>query len=157
MQIEWKHRPPCWFEVHGVTSGPFIQNIQAKLKRPFRFWDTATNCWVVHWAYITWVTSEAKKYFFDVTYNTLPDEWQMRAAGAVPITNTIPIGIPDLPSPFSILHLADNAPISVVRAAYKALAMTHHPDHGGSTEKFQELEDAYQRCLEVLEKTQNHS
>lgn len=149
--IEFKHRLPCWFEIYGVTTGPLIRQIRIKIKSAYRFFDEKTNCWVVHYAYITWVTAEAKKYFNTIQYNTLPTEWQMRAAGAIPTTGGISVGIPELPSPFNILHLLDNAPLQVVSAAYRALAVLYHPDRGGNTSQFQEISDAYQRCLEILD------
>ncbi len=43
------------------------------------------------------------------------------------------------------LHLLPSAPPEVVRAAYKALAMKHHPDKGGSTELMQAINQAYER------------
>jgi len=45
----------------------------------------------------------------------------------------------------AVLHLLPSAPPEVVRAAYKALAMKHHPDHGGDTEAMQRLNEAYER------------
>jgi curved DNA-binding protein CbpA len=41
--------------------------------------------------------------------------------------------------------LLPSAPPEVVRAAYKALAMKHHPDKGGSTELMQAINQAYER------------
>jgi hypothetical protein len=46
---------------------------------------------------------------------------------------------------FAVLHLRDDAPPEVVRAAYKALALTHHPDRGGSAEKMKSLNEAYRK------------
>jgi DnaJ-domain-containing protein 1 len=46
---------------------------------------------------------------------------------------------------FATLHLLPSAPPEVVRASYKALAMKHHPDHGGDTEAMQRLNEAYER------------
>jgi DnaJ-domain-containing protein 1 len=45
----------------------------------------------------------------------------------------------------AVLHLLPSAPPEVVRAAYKALAMKHHPDHGGDTEAMQKINEAYRR------------
>jgi hypothetical protein len=45
--------------------------------------------------------------------------------------------------PFATLHLLPTAPMEVVRAAYKALAMKHHPDLGGDTQAMQRLNQAY--------------
>ncbi len=47
--------------------------------------------------------------------------------------------------PYKTLHLLPSAPPEVVKAAYKALAMKLHPDHGGDTEAMQRINDAYRR------------
>jgi hypothetical protein len=47
--------------------------------------------------------------------------------------------------PFAALHLLPSAPMEVVRAAYKALAMKHHPDLGGDTQAMQRLNQAYKQ------------
>ncbi len=47
--------------------------------------------------------------------------------------------------PYQTLHLLPSAPPEVVRAAYKALAMKHHPDHGGDVGAMQRINDAYRR------------
>jgi DnaJ-domain-containing protein 1 len=49
------------------------------------------------------------------------------------------------PDAFATLHLLPSAPPEVVRASYKALAMKHHPDHGGDTEAMQKINEAYRR------------
>jgi hypothetical protein len=47
--------------------------------------------------------------------------------------------------PYKTLHLLPSAPPEVVKAAYKALAMKLHPDHGGDTEAMQRINAAYRR------------
>jgi DnaJ-class molecular chaperone len=46
--------------------------------------------------------------------------------------------------PFATLGLNPNAPPDVVKMAYKRLAREHHPDKGGSVEKFQAVQEAYE-------------
>jgi hypothetical protein len=50
---------------------------------------------------------------------------------------------PKASDPYVMLHLLPSAPPEVVKAAYKALAMKHHPDHGGATETMQRINAAY--------------
>ncbi|HEY7182350.1 MAG TPA: J domain-containing protein [Blastocatellia bacterium] len=45
---------------------------------------------------------------------------------------------------FRTLHLLDSAPPEVVRAAYKALALLHHPDAGGDQEQMTAINLAYE-------------
>jgi hypothetical protein len=48
--------------------------------------------------------------------------------------------------PFATLHLLPSAPPEVVRAAYKALAIKHHPDKlTGDTRRMQEIVAAYKQ------------
>lgn len=45
---------------------------------------------------------------------------------------------------YNILGLNKNASEEEIKNAYKKLARTHHPDKGGNTEKFQEIQSAYE-------------
>lgn len=47
--------------------------------------------------------------------------------------------------PFSILGIAVNSTKEVAKAAYRKLAMKHHPDKGGDTVRFQEIQAAWER------------
>jgi DnaJ family protein A protein 2 len=45
---------------------------------------------------------------------------------------------------YKILGVDKDAEFSVIKKAYFGLARTHHPDRGGDTEKFQEIQSAYE-------------
>ncbi len=47
--------------------------------------------------------------------------------------------------PYTALHLLPSALPEVIKATYRALAMMHHPDHGGDTATMQTINDAYRR------------
>lgn len=47
-------------------------------------------------------------------------------------------------SHFQTLWLLDGAPLEVIRAAYKALALLHHPDRGGSHEAMVRINTAFE-------------
>ena len=73
-------------------------------------------------------------------------EWLDGAADADPDAEWKPP--PSKPRPKSIdpyrtLHLLPSAPPEVIRAAFKALAMKHHPDHGGDEEQMKRLNAAF--------------
>jgi len=53
---------------------------------------------------------------------------------------------------FQILELKIESTIDDVKAAYRKLSMVHHPDKGGSQEKFIELTEAKNKCLTYLQK-----
>lgn len=48
---------------------------------------------------------------------------------------------------FIILGLSKDAKETEIKTAYRQLAMIHHPDKGGSQEKFVEITEAKNRCL----------
>jgi len=45
--------------------------------------------------------------------------------------------------PYVTLHLLPTAPAAVIKASYKALAVLHHPDHGGDEEQMKRLNAAF--------------
>jgi curved DNA-binding protein CbpA len=49
--------------------------------------------------------------------------------------------------PFARLGLDPTANEQSVRAAFRRLALRHHPDHGGDAAAFAALRHAYERCL----------
>lgn len=54
---------------------------------------------------------------------------------------------------YTTLYLLPGAPLSVIKAAYKALALEHHPDHGGSADKMKAINVAF----ELIEKSKRAS
>jgi hypothetical protein len=46
--------------------------------------------------------------------------------------------------PHTVLFLTNNAPGFMIDAAWRALALKHHPDHGGDPEAFREAKAAYE-------------
>lgn len=46
-------------------------------------------------------------------------------------------------NPYSVLGVQENATPDEIKNAYRKLASKHHPDRGGDTKKFQEIQQAY--------------
>lgn len=46
--------------------------------------------------------------------------------------------------PYKVLGVAADATVTEITAAYRALAMEHHPDRGGDPERFKEVAAAYE-------------
>lgn len=47
------------------------------------------------------------------------------------------------PGPYAVLYLLPSAPPEVVKAAYRALSLSLHPDRGGDTAAMQRVNAAY--------------
>lgn len=55
---------------------------------------------------------------------------------------------------YSILGVSKTASADEIKQAYRKLASRHHPDHGGDTEKFQQIQNAYSILSDPNKKTQ---
>ena len=61
-------------------------------------------------------------------------------------------GRPEVAGAYATLWLQPGAPLSVVKAAYRALASHHHPDTGGDPAAMTRLNQAYALLKEHLER-----
>ena len=50
-------------------------------------------------------------------------------------------------SPYAVLGIRQDAPTLVVKAAYRALAKTAHPDAGGTAEQWKKIKEAYEQIM----------
>lgn len=50
-------------------------------------------------------------------------------------------------SAIELLGLSPGASHEEIKAAYRRMAMKHHPDRGGSQDKFQEIKVAYEQLM----------
>ena len=55
---------------------------------------------------------------------------------------------------YNTLGVDRNASQDEIRQAYKKLASIHHPDKGGDTAKFQEIQSAYETLSDPQKKTE---
>jgi DnaJ-domain-containing protein 1 len=55
-------------------------------------------------------------------------------------SNSVPANISQA---LAALYVTPQAPLSVIKAAYKALAVEHHPDHGGNHDRMKAINVAY--------------
>lgn len=89
------------------------------LPASYRKYDVDTCSWLVWHTKIKDLVAIAYS-FYEVDTSKLPDEWTRG-------TEQAPSPVQD--SPYAELYLLDKAPFTVVKAAYKALLLVHHPDH----------------------------
>ena len=50
-------------------------------------------------------------------------------------------------NPFDVLGLPVGASVDAIKARWRTLAKTHHPDHGGSADAFHRYRSAYNAAL----------
>lgn len=116
----------------------------------YRRWDG--KVWRVHMSQLPLTVSMGRRYFHHVDYSALPAWVQMLIAeGTKNATRVPPMRLGA--TPYDTLHLLPSAPWEVVKAAYKALAIIHHPDHDGDAEVFREVTDAYKDLESKLVKS----
>ena len=109
----------------------------------YRRYNKEKKRWSVHIAKIPMVVSWGRRHFAYVDYSSLPTPIQIliveyernrrEAGGGRELSLT----------PHQVLHLLPSAPPEVIKASYKALAMLYHPDHGGDSEQFRAVQEAF--------------
>lgn len=125
----------------------FSDFLKLGIKPPaFREYDPTKQRWRVHLTRLPLALNFARRHFEQVDYRLLPEWVQMQVAAARTGSERVRPGAPasePQESPYSVLCVLPTAPWEVVRAAYKALVMLHHPDRGGDTETLQRINCAY--------------
>lgn len=111
----------------------------------FRRYDDRTRRWEVHINKIPQVVAAAKRFFEHVDYRALPPDVQIKIVQFAEKSGDLPVGHTRPKTPYEVLYLATNAPPEVIKAAYRALAQKHHPDHGGDPNKFREIDEAWKK------------
>jgi len=87
----------------------------------------------------------ANKASDECHFDTCPGEPQSEPAAAVQ-----PVGAADLDLWLGQLGLSGPASLEQITRAFRALAMRHHPDMGGSTADFIRIKLAFDRCRELV-------
>ncbi len=124
-------------KVHADDADAFhdaIQGLKDFIPSPHRRWQPLSKAWRIlpegQLYVMDWITVCRDKFNAEVT-------WGKGKRTADPATPK-----PEA-DPFAALYLLPSAPVEVVKAAYRALATLHHPDHGGDVEKMKAINAAY--------------
>jgi len=130
-----------WVRLVGRIPSSFIDFLRYGIKpATYRRWEPAKKSWYVHWQRLPMVAHAARVHFDAVDWSRLSDQLQMHIASTKSVGNTPSAS---KATPYTLLHVTEDAPMAVIRAAYKALAVIHHPDRGGDTAKMAEITTAY--------------
>lgn len=60
-----------------------------------------------------------------------------------------------MPNYYDILGVSKDASDSEIKKAFRALSLKHHPDRGGDTQQFQEINEAYETLTDPSKKAQH--
>ena len=134
-----------WVVVNGIIKKQFSNYLKYEIKPlTYRKFDAGKGKWLFYHTKLNLIAPIAKKIYGHVDWSELPTTWQMMAAGATPPNVEIP---PLNDSPYQQLYLVNDAPLEVVRSAYKTLVKMYHPDVGGDLDKIQQINVAYEEIL----------
>ncbi len=124
-------------KVHADDADAFhdaIQGLKDFIASPYRRWQPASKSWRIlpegQLYVMDWITVCRDQFNAEVTWGKAKS--QPRATRK-----------PEA-DPFAALHLLPSAPVEVVKAAYKALAVIHHPDKGGDAVQFTKIQKAWE-------------
>jgi hypothetical protein len=130
-------------KVHADDADAFhdaIQGLKDFIATPYRRWQPSSKSWRIlpegQLYVMDWLTVCRDQFSAEVTWGK-----------AKPHARPSPKPAPD---PFAALYLLPSAPVEVVKAAYRALATLHHPDHGGDVEKMKIINAAYSEATNRL-------
>lgn len=81
----------------------------------------------------------------ELTYKLQTAEMMGAASGAMPFRGGRPLN--GKAGAYDVLHLKPDAPPEVIKAAQRALAQLHHPDHGGDEARMKAINNAVDEIL----------
>lgn len=132
-----------------ILSFPYLAELIDELKCTVPYqaqaYDPSTKTWTISMLYAPAAVRLLKRYFPQTKVLYYRDDHD-------PFAEEDPFDEPPRYSanskndPFAVLYLLPTAPRCVVEAAYRALALREHPDHGGDTTVMQRINSAVEQC-----------
>lgn len=123
-------------------SADLVAELKGELPRWARRWDPDAKGWRVALSLYSVARSVIASHTGESWYVTPAARAMLegRGAGGQPSTSRSP----EAREPFTTLHLLPTAPDEVVQAAYRALALLHHPDRGGNRATMARINSAFE-------------
>lgn len=109
----------------------FTESLKKSLPAKKRIWDNNDKCWYIAKDQFDRLCHLLEQTFDDTLLLDFPAQEVSDSA-------------------YGTLYLLPNAPLEVVRAVFKALALKYHPDKGGDVGIMQTLNIAYKEILGEL-------
>jgi len=117
-----------FLQLEAPYNKAFTDTMKASLPSKKRIWDNQDKAW-----YIVKDQMDKLCYLLDQHF----DETILLDFPTQEITTTA----------WNTLFLIEGAPLEVIRASYKALALKHHPDKGGDVSLMSTINTAYKELL----------
>lgn len=122
-----------WIIITGSYNEPFLKELKNVLNRSHRFWDGEKKLWLVSISKKAELLRMIANYFDTIEFL---DERLMPKAKNLEDEN------------YRMLHLLPTAPLELIKAAYRTLALIYHPDrNSGNGEKMTKLNVAYTNVM----------
>jgi len=115
-----------WLKVITPFNRDFIDELKVIVPSSERNWNPGDKCWLVRDTYLVELAELCNRCFDEV-------ETDLVQAPAV----TTDCGS------YAVMFLLPQAPIELIKAAYRILSLAYHPDRGGKTEDMSHLNQAY--------------
>lgn len=133
-----------------------VSALKANIHPGMRKWMPDERCW--------WISSPGMMRMYDLfadvreamnnhaAHRSQGQQQQYRQSRQQSHTrgNVAPVEVAEA---FVALYLLPSAPLAVIKAAYRALAVIHHPDHGGNPETMKRLNLAHEAACKWANKT----
>jgi hypothetical protein len=114
----------------------FVDDLQYEVPPSYRLWDKPSRTWRVAPPYDPATLSILRRYFpfAEVEERPRRQTFTIHQAHAC-----------NCDADHKVLYVCQDAPLDVVKAAFKALAKVNHPDRGGDHVVMQRLNEAVER------------
>jgi hypothetical protein len=164
LRVEWSSgRTSARF--YTTYNPAFIAAIKEVVPWTMRKWNPADKCWEVGGAYVRDLIERANDFFDKVDVVDPPDDpWKRRAEEAEReaenqraraeyyrrLAENSHNGAGR--EPYATLCVVESAPVSVIKAAYRALALLYHPDtskHPNATAEMQRINAAFEEVRKL--------
>lgn len=129
-----------------------IKNFSDQIRyyiKPIEYRVYENNLWRVHWTKLPELVQLAKRYYSHVDWSSLPEELQVFI-----VSGKMPTEIQSPPTAseediYKTLYVTSDAPMEIIKYAYKILANIYHPDKGGDLTKMTAINLAYNQIKKI--------
>src|SRR6478609_296376 len=123
--------------IYAPYNAEFIDALKAIVPAELRLWENDEKRWYVFESYAEKAIAIVKTYWPNLLDNRQARQQERQQRQWKASINVAPA------NDYAALYVTSDAPAEVIRAAYKALALLHHPDNGGNLTTMQKINGAF--------------